>query len=135
MKLQALSISVLAAMLVHPGQACGPAASNTAQPTNNTTSSSTVTVQRKMSPGRESASRKRIIVLKQQMREYRKAQNTADIMDLMQGHVYPAEPSREAQRRYMISRFEYLALKAERGHATTAEVTEMRQLQHTLLGR
>lgn len=132
MKLQALSISVLAAIFAHPGQACGPSASNTAQPTNNTTSSSTVTVQRKMS---ESDSRKRMIVLKKQMREYRKAQNTADIMDLMQGHVYPAEPSREAQRRYMINKYEYLALKAERGHATTADVAEMRRLQHTLLGR
>lgn len=91
-----------------------------------------MTVQRKMS---ESDSRKRMIVLKKQMREYRKAQNTADIMDLMQGHVYPAEPSREAQRRYMINKYEYLALKAERGHATTADVAEMRRLQHTLLGR
>lgn len=89
-----------------------------------------------MTPGRERATRKRIIVLKEQMREYRKAQRVADVMDAMQGHLlYPSEPSPEAQRRHMINRFEYLALKAERGHATTAEVTEMRRLQHTLLGR
>jgi hypothetical protein len=134
MKSQALSISVLAALLAHPGLACGPSGSAMTQPTNNSTSSSTVTNQRKLTPGRERASRKRIRVVKQQLREYQKAQNTADIMDLMQGNPFPAEPSREAQRRHLINKFEYLALKAELGHATTAEVMEMRRLQHTLLG-
>jgi hypothetical protein len=41
----------------------------------------------------------------------------------------------EAQQRYLKNRIEYLALKAELGKATPADLNELRRLQHTLLGR
>ena len=129
MKLQALSVSILAAMLVQPVLANDPTMSNTA-PSN---ASSSATGPRTMSPSREKYTRKRVIVLKQQMHDYGKAQKVADKLDLMLGRFPTRSP--EAERRYMINRFEYLALKAERGRATRADLAEMQQLQHTLLGR
>ena len=39
------------------------------------------------------------------------------------------------RRQYYINRFEFLALKAERGKATAKDIAEMRALQHYLLGQ
>jgi len=133
MKLHAFSISILAAVLVYPSLANEPSASNTA-PSNNSSSGSTVTVTRTVSPGRERYTRRRIIELRQQIREHQKAQSVADKMDILLGH-YPTSPSREAERHYLTNRFELLALKAERGRATRADIAELQQLQHILLGR
>jgi hypothetical protein len=132
MKLRAFSFSMLAAMLVHPSVANEPTASNTTAP-NKVRSGTTVTVTRTMTPARRRYVRKRIVVLKEQVREYEKAQNVADTMDFMSGRF--TSPSREAQQRYLKNRFEYLALKAELGKATPADLNELRRLQHTLLGR
>lgn len=132
MKLQALSISVLAATLMHPGSANEPTASNSA-PSNNSSSGTTVTVTRNTTATRERYTRRRIIELRQQIREHQKAQAVADKMDFMLGHY--SSPSREAERRYLINRFEFLALKAERGRATRDDLAELRQLQQILLPR
>ncbi|SRR6266542_3336508 len=132
MELRVLSITVLAAMLVPSGLANEPTASNTA-PSNNRSSGSSVTVTRTVNPGRIIYTRRRIIELRQQIREYEKAQKTADKMDLLLGRY--SNPSPAVERRYLINRFEFLALKAERGRATRADLDELRQLQHTLLGR
>jgi hypothetical protein len=133
MKLHALTVSMLGVVLAHSGHANEPAASNTAPSTNNSTAT-TVTVTRNVTPSRERYTRKRIIELRQQVREYQKSQSVADKMDLLLGR-YPTRPSREVERRYLINRFEFLALKAERGRATRADVAELRELQQILLGR
>lgn len=118
-------------MLVPPGLANEPPPSNTSQ-SSPTRSGTSVTVTKAVSPARQRYTKQRILVLKQQMGEYKKAQRTADKLDLMLGHY--SNPSREAQRRYLINRFEFLALKAERGRATRDDLNELRQLQQMLLG-
>jgi hypothetical protein len=131
MKLQALSVCVLVATLVPHGLANEPPPSNTAPPSSSSGGTS-VTVTKSVSPSRERYTRKRIIVLKQQIHDYKHAQKTADKLDLMLGTY--SNPSRELMRRYLINRFELLALKAERGRATRDDLNELRQLQQILLG-
>jgi len=131
MKLQALSVSVLVAMLMPHGLANEPPPSNTAQ-SSATSSGTSVTVTKGVSPARQKYTKKRIIVLKQQIHDYKHAQKTADKLDLMLGTY--SNPSRELMRRYLINRFELLALKAERGRATRDDLNELRQLQQILLG-
>lgn len=132
MKLQALSITVLVVMLVPHGLANEPPPSNTA-PQSSSSSGTSVTVAKTVSPSRKQYTRKRILVLKQQTAEYKRAQRTADKLDIMLGQY--SNPSQELERRYLINRFELLALKAELGRATRDELKELRQLQYKLLGR
>lgn len=131
MKLQALSVSVLVATLVPHSLANEPPPSNTAQ-SSTTRSGTSVTLTKAVSPARQEYSQKRIIVLKQQIHDYKHAQKTADKLDLMLGTY--SNPSRELMRRYLIDRFELLALKAERGGATRDDLNELRRLQQILLG-
>jgi hypothetical protein len=130
MKLQALSVSVIAMLMPH-GLANEPPPSNTA-PRSSSSSGTSVTVTKTVSPSRKQYTRKRILVLKQQTAEYKRAQRTADKLDFMLGQY--SNPSQDLQRRYLINRFELLALKAELGRATRDELNELRQLQHKLLG-
>lgn len=130
MKLQALSVSVLAMLMPH-GLANELPPSNTA-PRSSSSSGTSVTVTKTVSPSRKQYTRKRILVLKQQTAEYKRAQRTADKLDFMLGQY--SNPSQDLQRRYLINRFELLALKAELGRATRDELNELRQLQHKLLG-
>lgn len=77
------------------------------------------------------------------MDDYNKANTVAREMDRASGAVnndagrffFPSGMSARAQRQHMINRYEFLALKAERGKASADDKAEMRALQHALLGR
>jgi hypothetical protein len=94
-----------------------------------------------MSPGREQWTRRRIKHLKHEMDEHRKADQTARNIDRILGGadenvgrvMFPQGASSAARRRYMINRYEFLALKAERGNASAKDIAEMRALRAALL--
>lgn len=87
-----------------------------------------------MSPGRDHYTRKRIKELKQQMTDYKHAQRTADTLGYATGEYVPQmHHNAAAYRQHLINRYEFLALKAERGKATAKDVAEMHALQNALL--
>jgi hypothetical protein len=94
-----------------------------------------------MNPGRERWTRNRIKHLKHEMEEHRKADQTARNIDRILGGadenvgrvMFPQGASSAARRRYMINRYEFLALKAERGNASAKDIAEMRALRAALL--
>jgi hypothetical protein len=68
------------------------------------------------------------------MDDYRKAQRTADNLGYATGEWVPQMHRNQAERRqYMINRYEFLALKAERGKASGKDIAELRALQNALL--
>jgi hypothetical protein len=68
------------------------------------------------------------------MDDYKKAQRTADGLGYATGEYLPQMHRNSAeQRHHYINRYEFLALKRERGKATQKDVAEMRALQHYLL--
>jgi hypothetical protein len=129
-----LMISVLALFLALPAFANGPMPTD--QPTTSTSSG------RPMSPGRKTWTKKRVKHLKQEMNTYKSAERTTKNIDRMLGAadnnagtvMFPSGQSPAEHRRYMINRFEYLAIKAEHGRASANEMAEMRALQSALLG-
>ena len=130
-----LVIGVLALFLALPAFANGPMPSD--QPTTSTSSG------RPMSPGRKNWTKKRVKHLKQEMNTYKSAERTSKGIDRMLGAAdnnpnavfFPSGQSAAEHRRYMINRFEYLAIKAEHGRASAKEIAEMQALQGALLGR
>ena len=129
MKLCCLLV-VMLIVIVRPTFACGPGmnGSGGGTMTNNTGRPSN------MSPGREQWTRKRIKHLRGQMDDYKKAQRTADGLGYATGEYVPQMHRNPAeQRQYYINRYEFLALKRERGKASQKDIAEMRALQHYLL--
>ena len=130
MKMHCVLVVMLIGILAGPAFACGPTMNgsgggtmtNTGHPSN-------------MSPGRERWTRKRIKHLRGQMDDYKKAQRTADGLGYATGEYVPQMHHNPAeQRQYYINRYEFLALKAERGKASAKDLAEMRALQNYLLG-
>lgn len=127
-------ISALVLFLAPPAFANGPMPSD--QPTTSTSGG------RPMSPGRRSWTKKRVKQLKQEMNTYKSAERTTQGIDRMLGAAdnnpgavfFPQGQSPAEHRRYMINRFEYLAIKAEHGRASPNEMAELRALQAALLG-
>jgi hypothetical protein len=133
MKTTALIFSLLA-FIAAPGFANGPMPGDSGMSSNSNT---TVTTGggRQMSGGRDRFSRRRIKHLRQEMDDYRKAQRAADALGYGTGEYLPQMHRNPAERRqYMINRYEFLALKAERGRASAKDIAEMHALQHHLLG-
>jgi|KBSMisStaDraftv2_1062788.scaffolds.fasta_scaffold119581_2 Ni/Co efflux regulator RcnB len=131
MKIRTALVVFAVAIFVTPAIACGPMGGSTGGTTmtNNTGG-------RQMSQGRDQWSKKRIKHLRRQMDDYKKAQRTADGLGYATGEYVPQMHRNPAeQRQYYINRYEFLALKAERGKATQKDIAEMRALQHYLLGR
>ena len=88
-----------------------------------------------MNPGRDHYTRKRIKELKTQMTDYKKAQRAADTLGYATGEWVPQmHRNPAAYRQHLINRYEFLALKAERGKATSKDIAEMRALHNHLLG-
>jgi hypothetical protein len=110
-----------------PSMASGTATTTTNTAPNRTTTTTTVTANR----SRHVWVRKRVIHLKQKMKDDEKAQRTADKLDIMLGNV----PSRPAtyKRQHMLDRFEFLALKKEAKGLTSKEYAEMQSLRQQLL--
>jgi len=110
-----------------PSMASGTATTTTNTAPNRTTTTTTVTANR----SRHVWVRKRVIHLKQKMKDDDKAQRTADKLDIMLGNV----PSRPAtyRRQHMLDRFEFLALKKEAKGLTSKEYAEMQSLRQQLL--
>jgi hypothetical protein len=135
MKIQLVCAIASAIALVSPILANGP------MPGDSGGSSYSNGASEGMSPGRRHWTKHRIHELSERMSEYRKADRAAREMDRFQGAVdnnygrfiVPEGASSTAQRHYMIDRFEYLALKAERGKATERDKAEMRALRGQLL--
>ena len=134
MKSARLLILAFASAIAAPGFANGPMPADG----NMSTQNSTVTTGggTQMNSGRDRWTRRRIKHLRQQNDDYRKAQRTADTLGYATGEYVPQmHRNTAAQRQHMINRYEFLALKAERGKATQKDVAELRALQHYLLGR
>lgn len=113
-----------------------PALANGPMPGDPGTSSSTSAQPNNMSPGRQRWTKRRMKHLRQQMTDYKKAQQTADALGYATGEYVPQLHRNPAEvRRHMINRYEFLALKAERGKASANDIAEMRALQAALLGR
>jgi hypothetical protein len=130
MKIRVLLIVAFTALFALPALANGP------MPGDPGTSSSTSVQPNNMSPGRQRWTKRRMKHLRQQMTDYKKAQQTADALGYATGEYVPQLHRNPAEvRRHMINRYEFLALKAERGKASANDVAEMRALQSALLGR
>jgi hypothetical protein len=116
---------VCPALANDPSTASGTSTSNSAP--NRTATTTTVTA----NPGRRVWVKKRVIYLKQKMKDDNKAQRTADGIDIMLGNF----PSRSAtyKRQHMLDRFEFLALKKEAKGLTPKEYAEMQSLRQQLL--
>jgi hypothetical protein len=124
MKLRTVLIIGLTILFASPSPACGPSngSGTSVQPNSG----------QAMTPRRQWI-RKRLRHLKNKRGEEERMQRGLDGVDLSQGH-YPGRSSAYTRQR-MIDRYEFLALKAERGRATPSEMAEMKLLQNTLLGR
>jgi uncharacterized protein (DUF305 family) len=126
--------SIVAAAIVCPALANDPSmASSTGTTTTNsapnaTTTTTTVTA----STGRRVWVKKRVVHLKQKMKDDAKAQRTADNIDMMLGH-FPGSRSPAYTRQHMLDRFEFLALKKEAKGLTQKEYAEMQWLRQQLL--
>ncbi|MEP7016130.1 MAG: hypothetical protein ABI925_11875 [Verrucomicrobiota bacterium] len=124
MKIRVVLIVSLAALIALPAIACGPSGGSS----QNTGHS--------MSPGRKQWTKKRMKHLKQQMSDYNSAQKWSDGLGYATGEWVPQMHRNSAEhRRYMINRYEFLALKAEHGRASANDIAEMRGLQAALLSR
>jgi len=110
-----------------PSMASGTATTTTNSAPNRTTTTTTVTGNR----SRHVWVRKRIIHLKQKMKDDDKAQRTADKLDIMLGN-FPTRPA-TYKRQHMLDRFEFLALKKEAKGLTPKEDAEMQWLRQQLL--
>jgi hypothetical protein len=125
--------SIMAAVIVcpalanDPSMASGTATTTTNSAPNRTTTTTTVTA----NPGRKVWVRKRIIHLKQKMKDDDKAQRTADKLDIMLGN-FPTRPA-TYKRQHMLDRFEFLAIKKEAKGLTPKEYAEMQSLRQQLL--
>jgi hypothetical protein len=90
---------------------------------------------RQMSPGRDQWTRRRIKHLRRQMDDYKKAQRASDNLGYATGEYVPQIHRNPAEyRQHLINRYEFLALKAERGKATSNDIAEMHAIKHRLLG-
>ena len=119
-KLSAITCGVLVLVMASPVLACGPAVSSGGGGSSN--------------PGRKRWVRHRTRQLDQQMHDYREARKWSDGLGYATGEFVPQMHRNQAEeRRYMINRYEYLALKQERGKASAQDKAEMRALQRTLL--
>jgi hypothetical protein len=118
---------VCPALANDPSMASGTAPTTTNSAPNRTTTTTTVTANR----SRQVWVKKRVIYLKQKMKDDNKAQRTADGIDIMLGNF----PSRSAtyKRQHMLDRFEFLALKKEAKGLTPKEYAEMQSLRQQLL--
>jgi hypothetical protein len=125
-----LLVIILAGIVAVPAFGCGPMGTGSGGGTTTSNGGG-----RQISPGRERFTRRRIHHLRRQMDDYKKAQRTADNLGYATGEWAPQMHRNPAERRqYYINRYEFLALKAERGKATSKDLAEMRALQHHLLG-
>ena len=133
MKVRTLLIAVLTALFGLPVFANGPMPGDPGMSGGNSTSNTNTGGQ--MHPGRERFTRRRIKHLRQEMDDYKKAQRTADQLGYATGEYVPQMHRNPAERRqYLINRYEFLALKAERGKATAKDIADLRALQNYLLG-
>ena len=134
MNIRTTLIVISAVVGAYPALANGPMPGDSQAPNNNGSS--------QMSPERERWVRNRMKHLRDEMHEQQKADTIAREMDRLQAatnnnygrFMFPEGASPAAQHQYMINRYEFLALKAERGKATPKERAEMRALQHRLVG-
>lgn len=124
--------SIVMAAIVCPALANDPSmASSTAPTTPNIAPSRTTTTTVRTNTGRRVWVRKRVIHLKQKMKDDDKAQRTADKLDIMLGN-FPTRPA-AYKRQHMLDRFEFLALKKEAKGLTPKEYGEMQSLRQQLL--
>jgi hypothetical protein len=125
--------SIVALAMACPALANDPSmASSSATTTKKSASNTAITTTTvPANPGRRVWVRKRIIHLKQKMKDDDKAQRTADKMDLMLGN-FPTR-SRTYTRQHMLDRFEFLALKREAKGLSQKEYAEMQMLRQQLL--
>jgi hypothetical protein len=134
MKIRTVLMVTLAAVFALPALACGPMISGGTSNINTGTG-------RTVSPERDHWARRRIKQLRAEMDAHRKADQTARTLDHILGvadnnagrALFPEGASAAAQRRYMINRYEFLALKAELGKANAKDIAELRALQAALL--
>lgn len=123
MKLAAITCGIVAAVMAIPARACGPGMTTAPSGGGNSTH-----------PGRQRWVRHRMKQLDQQMHDHREANKWSDGLGYATGEFVPQMHRNAAEeRRYMINRFEYLALKTERGKASAKDRAEMRWLQGELL--
>jgi hypothetical protein len=126
--------SIVAVAIVCPALANDPSMASSTGTTatnsapNRTTTTTTVTANR----SRKVWVKKRVIHLKQKMKDDDKAQRTADNLDLMLGN-FPGSRSAAYRRQHMLDRFEFLALKKEAKGLTQKEYAEMQWLRQQLL--
>jgi hypothetical protein len=130
MKFQTVLIIGLTILFASPSPACGP---SNGQPMSNSSGSSAQSNSGQPMTPRRQWIRKRLRHLKNKRGEEERMQRGLDGVDLSQGH-YPGRSSAYTRQR-MIDRYEFLALKAERGRATASDLAEMKLLQNTLLSR
>ena len=124
--------SIVAIAIVCPAFANDPSmASSTANATTNSAPSRSTTTTVTTKTGRQVFVRKRIIHLKQKMKDDDKAQRTADKLDIMLGN-FPTRPA-TYKRQHMLDRFEFLALKKEAKGLTPKEDAEIQWLRQQLL--
>lgn len=126
MKIRVLLTAALTVLFALPAFANGPMPGDPGMSSNPPS---------KMTPGRQKWTKRRMKHLKQQMSDYNKARQTADTLGYATGEYVPQLHRNPAEvRRHMINRYEFLALKAERGKASANDIAEMRALQAALLG-
>jgi Ni/Co efflux regulator RcnB len=129
MSIRTVLIAIFAAVFVLPAFANDPAMST------NNGGGTQMNGGSQNNPGRVRWTRKRIKHLRQRIDDYKKAERASDNLGYATGEWVPQMHRNQAERRqYLINRYEFLALKAERGRATAKDIAEMRALQNSLLG-
>ena len=124
--------SIVVAVTLCPALANDPSMpSNTNTATTNSAPGRTTTTTVTVNKGRQVWVRKRVVHLKQKMKDDDKAQRTADKLDIMLGN-FPTQ-SAAYNRQHMLDRFEFLALKREAKGLTQKEYAEMQLLRQQLL--
>ena len=123
----------LIAVFATPAFACGPTGGGKKKQQQAQQGTTTTTVTSggggQRTP-REKWVRHRMGDLKETNSEYKKSQNIANLGDLALGtNTYQ---SSAAYRQHLVNRFEFLALKREKGRATQGDVAEMNLILRTL---